>query len=83
MDFDSQIEFAGSVVQGVDGGGVRTEIGVEVTEDSNANGVAHAVIVLERAAAGTIAVLKVLEPVREVEKDVEAEQGQGGAAPDH
>jgi hypothetical protein len=32
------------------GGVVGGEFGIEVTEDSNANGVAHGVIVLERAA---------------------------------
>ena len=38
----------GSVLQGFGGGGVGTEFRVEVTEDSDANGVTHVVIVLER-----------------------------------
>jgi hypothetical protein len=30
---------------------VRTEIGIEVTQDSDANGIAHGLIVLERVLA--------------------------------
>jgi hypothetical protein len=39
------------VLQRFSCGVVRTEIGIEVTEDSNANGVAHGVIVLEHVPA--------------------------------
>jgi hypothetical protein len=36
------------VLYRVRGRGVRTEIGIEVTQDSDANGIAHRVIVLEQ-----------------------------------
>jgi hypothetical protein len=39
------------VLQGFRCGVVRTEIGIEVTENSNANGVAHGLIVLEHVPA--------------------------------
>jgi hypothetical protein len=35
------------VLQGVVGGLVRTEVGVKVAQDSDADGVAHGLIVLE------------------------------------
>jgi hypothetical protein len=35
------------VLDGVGGGGVRTKFGIEVSQNSNANGVGHAGIVLE------------------------------------
>jgi hypothetical protein len=45
------------VLQGVWSGVVGTEFRIEVTKDSDANGVAHAVIVLEHVvAAGSVAV---------------------------
>jgi hypothetical protein len=43
-----QIEFAGGVLEGLGGGGVGTEFRIEVPEDSDANGVTHGGIVLER-----------------------------------
>lgn len=39
------------MLQRVIGRMVRAEFGIEVTEDSNANGVAHASIVLEQASS--------------------------------
>ena len=47
--FKLQLHFFGSVLQGLGGGVVGTEIRIEVTEDSDANRIAHWVIVLERA----------------------------------
>ena len=47
----------GGVLQGVIGGVVRAEIGIEVAQDSDADGVAHGLIVLEgqRRAGRTLA----------------------------
>jgi len=39
-------------LQGARGGGVGTEFGVEVAEDSDANGIAHGSIVLEGVWSG-------------------------------
>jgi hypothetical protein len=51
------------VLQGVVGGVVRREFGIEVAEDSDANGVAHASIVLEGAAGNwKVAVRGVVRP---------------------
>ena len=41
------LQFAGGVLQRLVGGVVRAEIGVEVAQDSDADGVAHGLIVLE------------------------------------
>ena len=49
LGFDFQVELAGGVLQGVVGGVVRAEIGIEVAQDSDADGVAHGLIVLEGA----------------------------------
>jgi hypothetical protein len=50
------------VLQSFVGSGVGTEFGIEVTEDSDANGVAHVVIVLERASEAGGAMIRRLVP---------------------
>jgi hypothetical protein len=53
---------------------VRTEIGIEVTEDSNANGVAHGLIVLEHVPA--ICSLEVRRLVRRNQAPLRLRSGQ-------
>ena len=47
LGLDGQIELVGGMLQGIGGGVVGREFRIEVTEDSDANGVTHVVIVLE------------------------------------
>ncbi len=47
-DSTFDFEFVGGVLEGVVGGVVGAEFGIEVSQDSDANGVTHALIVLNR-----------------------------------
>src|ERR1700738_4604 len=47
LGFNFESQLAGGVLDGIGGGVVRTKFGIEVSQNSNANGVGHAGIVLE------------------------------------
>ena len=47
LGFDLHVELAGGVLQRVVGGVVRAEVGIKVAQDSDADRVAHGLIVLE------------------------------------
>lgn len=67
------------MLQRVRGGVMGAEFGIKVAEDSDANGITHPSIVLDEQYSSSTQ----LDHMREVEQDVEAEQGECGTAPDH
>ncbi len=75
-------------------GVVGTKFSIEIAEDSDANGITHGSIVLERVSGGVtfketmvLAALrednKNSDQMRQSEQAIETEQSEDGTAPDH